>query len=1189
MKIDRLDLIAYGSLTNVTLDLAGAGCGMVVVHGDNEAGKTTTLNAIRHWLFGFDHRAENLDFRHKASNLRVGGVLSNSDSTLASVRRKGRKDTLLAADGKSPLADHALATYLKAISPQQFVESFGLTHASLRDGGRQIADGEGDLGAALFAAASGVANLQKMRGEIGKRKDALFAPRASVPKINAALKAYADAKKAWDESMVKAAEAERLSADVGDKQKALAELRAAESRLRARLASLRRLLQARELVLRFAELEKEQRSLKNVVPLRPTFAADYAALMPELRQAERDLANVDQLIQQHDAEIAGIAVDESILAVADMVETLHAKLDDVDSLQTSSERTEQLIRDKEGEAKQVLRKLGLPLPVDVEDYKEALRLNDRETKLLKKLAKKHGELAISLQEAERGVLAQQSKLQKATLRRESLPAESRNESLQAAIDDASRFGDVDQRIDALRREIASLAPGIEAGLERLGCRRDFKEVPTIPVPGTEAVERQRQRLDETEREATELRRKRSETAADLAELEIQFAKQQTSESLPSEADLAAARLKRERGWELIRRAWLTDDFDKASVADFTDADASERSLAQHYADAVAAADGVADQLAAEADRVRARLEREAQVAKLRRQVAWLDTKETQAAAQLDSRRADWLALWAPTAITPGSPHEMLGWLRDWERVSGQISQLAEVERDLAQLDRVVAEQSDRLRHALEVAGESAAELARHASFRDLLACSKRVQKKHDQEAANRQKLEENIDDAADSLRSAESERDLKRHELDKWQSEWTAATARLVDAGIAALLPDQLDDVLGDIRDYFDKLDFRRTKMIDRKSRLEEVERWQAAAQTVAAHLGERDAFLASANPAPLVAIWHARVETTRNARTRLHDRAGQLAKHQQQRPALEAAHQESQLQLRRLLDDAQADDAEQLPSRIELADRLRDLDRRIEEEYHKPLRALAAPAGCTPDDIVAQVGEAQGRDLAAEIVDAEGELEEFDRRRETAARELGDAESQQTTLLKRRGGIDQREQMESALARLRDLVPDYAVLVLAEAVLARALERYRERNKSDLFESASRFFQKLTCHRYEGLELDQDDKDRPFIVGVRRAGDAAERVGVSGMSEGTCDQLFLALRLAHLEKHVRDHGPFPIIVDDILLTFDDERAGAALDCLADLSEKTQVLFFTHHRHLRDMASSERFAGRIGVLDLVRS
>ena len=70
-------------------------------------------------------------------------------------------------------------------------------------------------------------------------------------------------------------------------------------------------------------------------------------------------------------------------------------------------------------------------------------------------------------------------------------------------------------------------------------------------------------------------------------------------------------------------------------------------------------------------------------------------------------------------------------------------------------------------------------------------------------------------------------------------------------------------------------------------------------------------------------------------------------------------------------------------------------------------------------------------------------------------------------------------------------------------------------------------------------------------------------------MSDGTRDQMFLALRLAALEIGIEGAEPLPFIVDDILIQFDDDRARATLRVLKEVSKKTQILFFTHQaRHV---------------------
>ena len=90
----------------------------------------------------------------------------------------------------------------------------------------------------------------------------------------------------------------------------------------------------------------------------------------------------------------------------------------------------------------------------------------------------------------------------------------------------------------------------------------------------------------------------------------------------------------------------------------------------------------------------------------------------------------------------------------------------------------------------------------------------------------------------------------------------------------------------------------------------------------------------------------------------------------------------------------------------------------------------------------------------------------------------------------------------------------------------------------------------------------DFNEKDEPVLAGIRTGG---ERVHVEGMSSGTRDQLYLSLRLASLEKYMENAEPMPFIVDDVLVDFDDARSEAALNALAELAQKTQVILFTHH------------------------
>ena len=94
MRIDRLDLIAYGQFANKTLDLSEGNMGLHVIYGDNEAGKSTSLRALSGLLFGISTRIKD-NYLYPNQKLRLGAKLSLSDgSSIDFIRRKGIKRTL---------------------------------------------------------------------------------------------------------------------------------------------------------------------------------------------------------------------------------------------------------------------------------------------------------------------------------------------------------------------------------------------------------------------------------------------------------------------------------------------------------------------------------------------------------------------------------------------------------------------------------------------------------------------------------------------------------------------------------------------------------------------------------------------------------------------------------------------------------------------------------------------------------------------------------------------------------------------------------------------------------------------------------------------------------------------------------------------------------------------------------------
>jgi chromosome segregation protein len=98
--------------------------------------------------------------------------------------------------------------------------------------------------------------------------------------------------------------------------------------------------------------------------------------------------------------------------------------------------------------------------------------------------------------------------------------------------------------------------------------------------------------------------------------------------------------------------------------------------------------------------------------------------------------------------------------------------------------------------------------------------------------------------------------------------------------------------------------------------------------------------------------------------------------------------------------------------------------------------------------------------------------------------------------------------------------------------------------------------------------------------VGLRRGG---ERVLVAGLSEGTRDQLYLALRLAYIEDYASRAEAPPFVGDDIFASFDPARTGHGLEALAAIGDRVQPILFTHHAHVVE-AAQERLGEAADII-----
>lgn len=148
----------------------------------------------------------------------------------------------------------------------------------------------------------------------------------------------------------------------------------------------------------------------------------------------------------------------------------------------------------------------------------------------------------------------------------------------------------------------------------------------------------------------------------------------------------------------------------------------------------------------------------------------------------------------------------------------------------------------------------------------------------------------------------------------------------------------------------------------------------------------------------------------------------------------------------------------------------------------------------------------------------------------------------------------DLRLQHKRVCDRIARLEDTYTALTMAQETLTQARSELQRRFAPRITQRAQELLGAMTDGRYQSLTMGEDFSLRASAGQEDVQWDAIWR------SDGTIDQLYLALRLAVAEELTPDA---PLVLDDALVRFDDTRMAAALDILRKMAENKQVICFT--------------------------
>jgi uncharacterized protein YhaN len=1160
MKILELRLLAFGLFTDTVLDLGGGEEGLHIIYGLNEAGKSSALRALRQMLYGIPERAQD-DYQHPYAKMRIGAVLKHSDgSVLEFIRRKGRANTLRAADDSTPMDESHLSKFLGGMSADLFATMFGIDHADLVRGGKEIIQGGGTVGQILFAAGAGLSELRRVQEELESEADGLFRPSGQRPRINEAIARFKKSQRELRDAQLPGQEWLRHDQALRDavdlKQRVDQDL----GRKQAELHRLKRIREGLPTIARRKDFIDQFKSYAGAVLLPDDFGERRRELLTSLRIAQNDKAKEKKSIEEIERAVNDLEISEALLERAELIEQIHQELGGY--LKAAKDRT-QLVTRRDAlwdEAREILSGLRDDLALD---EAEKLRLKKTEAVKIQQLGSQYERLITQLEGARNDVTKLANQLDGLEKELEGLEAPRQIESLKTVMERAMKYGALEEHYQTEISEIRNTQASQELALAKQTLwSGTLDELERLPLPSSEAIDLFEDRFAEAHQSVIHHEADIKNLEDTLLEIEGKIEEIRLEQEVPTEEDLQDAKRERDMGWRLVRRAWEEGYEPEEEVQDFVKSFPPAKTLAEAFELSIDYTDEIVDRLRREADRVarKAKLlaDRETQRTKSR----VLKTRLEHAKTVLQEIEMEWSKLWEPAGISPQSPREMRMWSQDQRAIVEKVTEMRERNARVIEMKSRIGAYRIELDQSFQSILEPPAVASE--SLSDLITRGQKVIQREEETRNIRAQLRNETEQREKELGEARSKVKRLEEELSKWQYQWENAIAPL---GLdAEAIPAQANATLDELKSLFDTL--KDAGVLHK--RIEGINRDAEDFSRKVTSLGEYVERAQMERPVDQTAAeLNAKLNQARTAKSKQESLEKQQHQAERRLKKAEGRIAEIESELGIMCEEASCSNYDELPEVEKRSAKRREIETEL-QALEKQLLKLSAGAR-----VEAYVGEAQQIDpdsIGPQIDRLNDGIEELNKKRSELDQTIG---SERTELSKMDGSAraaELAEETQMILGRLDADVEQYVRLRLASTVLNQAIERYREKHQGPTLKRANDLFSRMTLGSFEGIRVEFDDQSQPMLVGIRPGG--KEIVTVDCMSDGTADQLYLALRLASLENYLEKDEPLPFVVDDILIRFDNDRAAAALQALEKLSGKTQVIFFTHHQHLVGLAEA---------------
>lgn len=239
------------------------------------------------------------------------------------------------------------------------------------------------------------------------------------------------------------------------------------------------------------------------------------------------------------------------------------------------------------------------------------------------------------------------------------------------------------------------------------------------------------------------------------------------------------------------------------------------------------------------------------------------------------------------------------------------------------------------------------------------------------------------------------------------------------------------------------------------------------------------------------------------------------------------------------------------------------ELDRSI-NEYKRSMQTTVG-IGEHFNNFIESISLTSPEEIQSQLDELGSQLEEISEKSDNMNRTIGELNVEIEQISSSNDLLTKQSEAELRKQQLRDFSRDWIKSQIGLFVLESAITKYERTRQPEVIIAAEGFFGSITGDNYPTIikRIDSEDLEILHTSGSSK--------GLMEMSRGTREQLYLAMRLGLIQEYEKRSESMPVIMDDILANFDDDRGPLAIQSMKKFAENRQVIVLTCHKNTYDI------------------